>query len=160
MRRLIVLAAVLAVALVGTAQAKDSTGCGLGTMLFKNKKGVFPQILAVTTNGTSGNQTFGISSGTLGCDPEGTIVYSAAVQRYMGKQLDHVAADMSRGAGESLETLARLIGVTQEDEAAFFELTKSSFTKIFPTAEVTAEQALRNLQTLMAADGRLIRYVS
>ena len=41
----------------------DSTGCGLGTTIWAGKTGIFPQILAVTTNGTSGNQTFGITTG-------------------------------------------------------------------------------------------------
>ncbi|MCP3913921.1 MAG: DUF3015 domain-containing protein [bacterium] len=129
-------------------------------MLFKDKQGVFPQILAVTTNGTSGNQTFGISSGTLGCDPEGQIVYSAAVQRFMGERIDKVASDMSQGGGENLEALSNLIGIAPEDRAAFFELTKVNFAVIFPTEEATAEQALLSLQALMAEDNRLSRYVS
>lgn len=159
MKRFLTVVAIVSLALVGTAHAKDSTGCGLGTMLFKDKSGIFPQILAVTTNGTFGNQTFGISSGTLGCDPEGTIVYSAAVQRYMGNRLTHVAADMSRGEGESLEVLAGLIGVTDEDRAAFYAFTKVHFPEIFPSPETTAEDALLALQDLMAADTRMVRYV-
>ena len=106
MRRIAVSVLAIGCLFAVSAQADDSTGCGLGTRLFEGKSGVFPQILAVTTNGTSGNQTFGISSGTSGCDPKGTIVYNAAVQRYMGERLDHVAADMSRGGGESLDALA------------------------------------------------------
>ncbi|MCP3978868.1 MAG: DUF3015 domain-containing protein [bacterium] len=159
MRKLIVLGLAVAFLVAGTAQADNSTGCGLGSMLFEGKSGVFPQILAVTTNGTLGNQTFGISSGTLGCDPKGTVVYNAAVQRYMGERLDPIAADMSQGGGEDLDALAGLIGVTDEDKAAFFQLTKSNFEKIFPTAETTAEEALLNLQVLMSADDRMMGYL-
>src|SRR5205823_3826374 len=36
-------------------------GCGLGSMLFGDQKGMI-QILAATTNGTFGSQTFGITS--------------------------------------------------------------------------------------------------
>lgn len=158
-RLLLVLALGFLMAVAGTVEAKDSTGCGLGTMLFKGKSGIFPQILAVTTNGTLGNQTFGITSGTSGCDPDGTIVYNAAVQRFMGTQVDRVAADMSQGGGENLNALADLIGVTEEDKAAFFALTKTNFSRIFPTAETTAEEALLNLQELMAEDGRMVRYL-
>ena len=59
---------------VGVAQAQqENTGCGLGTMLFDGQQGIAPQVLAVTTNGTSGNQTFGITSGTLGCTQDGVV---------------------------------------------------------------------------------------
>ena len=60
-------------ALSVNAQAADSTGCGLGSLAWRGQKGPIPQLFAVTTNGTFGNQTFGISSGTSGCDPQGRI---------------------------------------------------------------------------------------
>ena len=43
----------------GTA---DNCGCGLGTMIFDGNDGLISQIAAATTNGSFGNQTFGISS--------------------------------------------------------------------------------------------------
>jgi hypothetical protein len=72
MRTLIVptvlaLALATPVALAQQDETANSTGCGLGTIIFEGQKGIAPQVLAVTTNGTSGNQTFGITSGTLGC---------------------------------------------------------------------------------------------
>lgn len=45
------------------AHAVDSTGCGLGSVIFKGQKGPLMQILAVTTNSSFGTQTFGITSG-------------------------------------------------------------------------------------------------
>ena len=69
------LASALAVVMAfsSNAMAVDSTGCGLGSMAWRGQSGVVPQILAVTTNGTFGNQTFGISSGTSGCDQNGRV---------------------------------------------------------------------------------------
>ena len=55
------------------ASAYDSTGCGLGSMAWRGQSGIAPQILAVTTNGSFGNQTFGITFGTSGCDPNGRV---------------------------------------------------------------------------------------
>lgn len=45
---------------------RSNCGCGLGYILFKDPKnpGILIQVFAATTNGTFGNQTFGISSGT------------------------------------------------------------------------------------------------
>ena len=51
------------------ADPPNSVGWGLGSQIFDGQSGVAPQVLAVTTNGTLGNQTFGISSGTSGCKP-------------------------------------------------------------------------------------------
>ena len=42
-------------------------GCGLGSMAFEGNDGLISQVSAATTNGTSGNQTFGITSGTSNC---------------------------------------------------------------------------------------------
>ena len=55
------------------AMADQDVGCGLGSMLWAGQSGVVPKILAATTNGTSGNQTFGITTGTLGCQADGVI---------------------------------------------------------------------------------------
>src|SRR5690606_21045070 len=57
----------------GAQQVPSVGGCGLGSKLFEGQRGVAPQVLAVTTNGTFGNQTFGISSGTLGCNQDGVV---------------------------------------------------------------------------------------
>ena len=71
MKRL--LAGLIAVALSAPAafagNGKANTGCGLGTLIFGSKAddSVLLQILAVTTNASCGNQTFGISTGTLEC---------------------------------------------------------------------------------------------
>lgn len=62
-----------AVMLSTPAQAIDSTGCGLGSMAWRGQSGILPQVAAATTNGTFGNQTFGITFGTSGCDPNGRI---------------------------------------------------------------------------------------
>ncbi|HMX95743.1 MAG TPA: DUF3015 family protein, partial [Elusimicrobiota bacterium] len=49
-------------------------GCGLGYVLFGNNDNTpVMQILAATTNGTSANQTFGMTSGTSGCTEDGAV---------------------------------------------------------------------------------------
>ena len=51
----------------GGAAKYGPAGCGLGSLIFDADSG-WTQIFAATTNGTSGNQTFGITSGTSNCD--------------------------------------------------------------------------------------------
>ena len=115
-------------ALVSTAAlaAGDSTGCGLGTTAWEGKSGIAPQVLAVTTNGTSGNQTFGITSGTSGCVSDGTIKPAAKMAMFMGSNMDKVAQDMSRGGGETLTALAELKGVQPSDRPEFYRVAQSN----------------------------------
>lgn len=160
MKRSIIIAASLAALGMGSAHAvDDGPGCGLGAVLWDGQSGVFPQVLAATTNGTTGNQTFGITSGTLGCDAGGTIEYRASVQHYMGEQLDQVAADMSAGGGEHLTTLAELIEIPEADRKAFYETTQANFGRIFPDADTSARDALLNMQTVMREDAQMSQYI-
>ena len=61
MKKIILTSVAVAGVLLMTAPAHavDSTGCGLGSIIFKGQKGPLMQILAVTTNGSFGTQTFG-----------------------------------------------------------------------------------------------------
>ncbi|HYG66757.1 MAG TPA: DUF3015 family protein, partial [Anaeromyxobacteraceae bacterium] len=53
-------------AIRGTPGRYGAAGCGLGSMAFGNTPGAV-QILASTTNGLFGTQTFGITTGTSNC---------------------------------------------------------------------------------------------
>lgn len=159
MKRIIMLAGLMGAVAMGTAQARDDSGCGLGTMVWKGQEGIAPQVLAVTTNGTFGNQTFGISSGTLGCTQDGVVGEGMKLSMYTGSNMDRLAQDMSVGHGESLNVLAELMGVEEQDKGAFFQLAKSNFSDIFSSETVTAADVLGTLQAAMAKDATLSRYV-
>ena len=160
MKKLLVLA--LAASLyAGAASAKDSTGCGLGSMVFDGHSGAISQILAVTTNGSvSGNQTFGITSGTLGCDTNGTINSSAKIGMFTGSNMERLAQNMSAGHGEVLATLADLMGIQDQDKAEFYAMTQKNFAKIFPDDKTTAEHVITSVKAGMAEDTQLAKYVS
>ncbi|RLA46625.1 MAG: hypothetical protein DRR06_04650, partial [Gammaproteobacteria bacterium] len=57
------------------AEAPGGPDCGWGNMLFKGESGLGSHMIASTTNGTSGNATFGMTSGTNGCSANGTLTY-------------------------------------------------------------------------------------
>lgn len=160
MKKVLALLLLTGLAWAGAAAAKDSTGCGLGSMIFDGKTGVFPQILAVTTNGSSGNQTFGISSGTLGCDQNGTINSSVKLSMFTGSNMESLAQDMSRGHGESLATMADIMGIQPQDRAEFYALTQKNFARIFPSDKTTAEHVITTVKAEMAQDPALAKYVS
>jgi hypothetical protein len=137
----------------------DNTGCGLGTEVFKGKTGKVYEILAVTTNGTSGNQTFAITTGTSGCSDNGVIGASDQVKAFAGANIDKLARDAARGEGESLESLAALIGIQEQDRPAFYRLSQHKFATIFPSEKVKAGDVIKTWYGVMAQDKALSHYV-
>lgn len=141
------------------AQAADNIGqCGWGAKLMDGNQGIAPQVLAVTTNGTSGNQTFGITSGTSGCTQDGVVRSNWKTAMFIDKNMNKLAYDMSAGQGESLDTLASLIGVQASDRAAFAQAAKQSFGTIFASADVSSDQVRAALKSVLAADAQLSKY--
>jgi len=160
MKKLLISSLVIASFSSAGAFAKDSTGCGLGSMVWDGQSGIAPQVLAVTTNGTSGNQTFGITSGTLGCSSDGVINSAQKLSMFTGSNMENLARDMSVGHGESLETMAELMGVEEADKGAFFTATKENFGKIFSSENVTAEDVIASVKDVMKSDASLSKYTA
>jgi hypothetical protein len=125
-------------------QATDNTGCGLGTILWGNKadNSVFSQSLQATTNGLFGNQTFGITSGTLGCDQPANVAASERLMEFTVANMDNLARDIARGEGESLETLAELLAVPAQNRGEFYASLQGNFAAIFITGEESAANVL------------------
>ena len=152
MKKLLMASAALCcgLALSSAANAYDSTGCGLGSMAWRGQSGVIPQILAVTTNGTFGNQTFGITSGTSGCDPEGRV--SGGTQKmlltFLENNLDQFAMDAASGEGETLTTIA---GIMNMDEKEVSAKAYQNFALLFDNENVDAvDVTLKFYQILKA----------
>jgi len=99
------------------AHAVDSTGCGLGSMAWRGQRGIVPQVAAVTTNTLFGIQTFGITSGTSGCDPDGRITGGTQkmVLAFLENNMEQFALDASAGHGETIDTLAGILNVDSKE---------------------------------------------
>ncbi|KII75611.1 DUF3015 domain-containing protein [Vibrio renipiscarius] len=159
MKKLLAVAALAAtLPLSNVAMADADIGCGLGTMVFDGKSGKVFKILGATTNGTSGNQTFGISFGTLGCDGNGTINSAQKLALFIDGNMDNLARDIAKGEGETLATLSEVWGVQASDKEAFNELAQENFAEVFKSENVTSEEVFANLNTLVAADATLAGY--
>ena len=133
-------------ALFSTTLFANNVGCGLGNSVIKNQDSVLMQISAVTTNGTSGNQTFGITSGTSGCTKPDKIVSNDKATKFVEDNMDSLAMDISNGQGESLDTLASLLKV--EDKAAFSAKLQNNFGTIYSSTDVTSAQVIENIVTV------------
>ena len=93
--------------------AHGPAGCGLGAVIFKDKKGTMWNVLAATTNGSSGNQTFGMSTGTLGC--EDAAKARVAAVNFIESNKVALQNDIARGEGETLNAYLRLIEAEKVD---------------------------------------------
>lgn len=96
-----------------SAMAKSSgygdAGCGLGAMVLGSEKG-WTQVFAATLNGTSGNQTFGITSGTSNCTDGGAVAMEKQVPHFVEVNRFALAKEAARGGGETVSGLANLLG--------------------------------------------------
>jgi hypothetical protein len=143
----------LSIAVTGSAfagQAASNTGCGLGTVLWENKadNSILFQVLQATTNGTSANQTFGISSGTSNCQQPSKIAQNEKLNLFVQANMDNLAKDIAMGKGESLDTFAELLGITADQNAAFNAKLQANFGKIFTSEKVVLAEVIDNAVTI------------
>ncbi|MFH1680869.1 MAG: DUF3015 family protein [Candidatus Eisenbacteria bacterium] len=154
MRRfgVLAIAACCALALAGESYAsRGNTGCGIGTIIFEGKEGLLSQICAATFNGSFGNQTFGISSGTLECERAAVLVSHEKLNKFVGDNMDNLAMDMSQGRGEYLTTLAVLLDVPVDERAGLYSLLQANFSNIYTSDDVTHIDVLNNIERVLSA---------
>src|SRR3954465_8771435 len=118
MKKLLAVAAVAAVFPL-SAMADNVGSCGWGSRLFDGQSGTAPQVLAMTTNGLVGNNTFGVTFGTSGCTQDGTVKSTWKTALFIDGNKEQLARDVSVGSGEALDSLALLMGVQAQDRDAF-----------------------------------------
>jgi hypothetical protein len=126
--------------------ATPNSGCGVGSEIIKNQDSVLMQIFASTTNGTSGNQTFGITSGTSGCAKPAKFVSNDQANEFVAGNMDLLALDMSNGQGEALATLAALLNVTNPE--TFASVLQANFENVYTSENVTSADVINNIIAL------------
>ncbi len=151
MKRMAVIAVAVLFVLTGSAfaagSAHQNTGCGLGTMLFKNNadNSTLLQTFQATTNGIYGNQTFGITTGTSDCQQPKSFVSNERLNEFMVANMDNLARDIAQGRGETLDAFAELVGVPADQRPAFYQQLQSGFAKIFTAPGVQMASVMDNV---------------
>ena len=158
MTKRIILASVLALVPSLSFAVDNVGGCGWGSKLMAGNQGIAPQVLAVTTNGISGNQTFGITSGTSGCTQNGVVSSNWKTAMFIDSNMNKLARDMSVGNGESLDSLASLLGVSSYDKSEFASTLKSNFGSIFTSSDVSSQDVANNLKNVLSSSKVLSGY--
>jgi len=136
--------AVLALSTSAFAGVNNQTGCGLGSQIIKDDSTAVMLSLQATTNGTSGNQTFGITSGTSGCKKT-KFVMNERAEEFVASNMDILAKEMAAGHGESIDTLAELLEV--QDKATFASALQYNYNSIYSSQSVEMSDVLDNIST-------------
>lgn len=140
MKALFVIAALSLSSLAFAAKPYGMAGCGMGSQLM-GKEG--NQVLAATTNGTSGTQTFGISSGTSNCVT--ATEQTARIKNFIEANYESLITDMSKGQGDSLKTLSGFYGCNSE---TFSTEMKNHYAEITP-AKNDATKVMVNINKVI-----------
>lgn len=157
MTKRIILASVLALVPSLSFAVDNVGGCGVGSKLMAGNQGIAPQVLAVITNGTFG-QTFAITSGTSGCTQNGVVSSNWKTAMFIDSNMNKLARDMSVGNGESLDSLASLLGVSSKDKSEFASTLKSNFGSIFTSSDVSSQDVANNLKNVLSSSKVLSGY--
>ncbi len=135
------------------AAGYGDAGCGLGSMVFGTEQGGV-QVLAATTNGT-GIQTFGITTGTSNCSPEGLVMLDKEREVFAQKNYSSLVKEMAVGEGENLETLAGLFGCSQDTHNDFGTLVQDNFGSIVKSETTSSNEMLTHLKSQLASHATL-----
>lgn len=159
MRKLVTGAGLAAAMMLAGATAHAQTygmaGCGLGSMLFGKDNTKVMQILAATTNGTFGNQTFAITSGTLNCVSGGVVAAQREQTAFAEVNFQDLKRNMAMGGGEYLTSFSTLLGCEESAKPAFFKMSQNKYASLVPTAETTPVAMLASVKEQIKADPAL-----
>ena len=158
MKKIITGLVLLSASSVAMADAPGGPNCGWGNMLMEGQSGAGPHFMASTTNGTSGNATFGMTTGTNGCSTSGTLTYGGSAM--VGSIMGEFSEDVARGEGDAMDTVAVVYGIEKQDRATFAKVMHENFATIFPTEDVTAADMIASIEEVMKADSTLAKYIA
>lgn len=128
------------------AKPYGMAGCGWGSQMM-GKEG--NQVLAATTNGTSGTQTFGISSGTSNCVT--ATEQTAMIKNFIEANYASIVTDMAKGQGDSIKTLSHFYGC---DMDLFATEMKSNYERI-TTSNEDAMKVMVNINNVIEDSDKL-----
>ncbi len=139
----------------GQTAAYGMAGCGLGSVLFGESENRGGQILAATTNGVYGNQSFAMSSGTSNCVPE-TSASSAQIKKnmemFVAANKESLANDIAKSNGETITAISSIMGC--QDSAYLGARLQSRYETIFSSKETAAVS--ENMMNTVSSDRYLV----
>lgn len=150
------------VAAPASAANYGMAGCGLGSMVFGPKGDMgssigntkVSEVLAATTNGTFGSQTFGITTGTSNCTQGGMAMIEKEQELFAEVSYDEISREMAKGEGEYLTAFATVMGCSADVHSDFAAATKANYGKIF-AEQATASDIVSSVKSVLRSDAAL-----
>ncbi len=133
------------------AAGYGAAGCGFGSMVIPENK-ILHQVGAWFLNSISGNQTFGITSGTSNCGGSGLVLAEKEQEVYVENNFQTLAKEMAAGEGEDLRTLAGMLGCSPAQIEGFGSFTQENYESIFSQAGTTPTEMLGALKARLSED--------
>ena len=99
--------------------------CGLGWQVTDKKS-----FLATTTRGTTNGfipPTFGMTSGTIGCEQHTFAKNDMNAVVYAATNIEPLSVEMAEGRGEFLQAFARTLGCDDSVMASFGQMTQQNY---------------------------------
>jgi hypothetical protein len=158
MKKFGMLVAVLGVMFGASAARADAygmAGCGIGSILFGKDNTILMQILASTTNGTFGSQTFGITSGTSNCVSGGVVKAEREQAAFAEVNFQDLKRNMASGGGEFLASFSTLLGCEEAAKPAFFKMSQDKYESILQSDKTTPIQLVVGVKAQIKSDARL-----
>lgn len=126
------------------AKADDqSSGCGLGWMLFK-KNSLVSSSLRATTNAFAFN-TIAMTSGTSGCAKHDIVMKEKEALYFAEANYQKIINEMAEGKGEHLQAFAKVLGCNASAAAMAGKTFQNKYEAIFTSDQVQPSQLLNNV---------------
>lgn len=128
-----------------TAEPDKVDGCGLGWQITAKRT-----FLGTTTRGTTNAfvpPTFGMTSGTIGCDQLSLAKEDTNAAVYAFNNFDSIKIEMAEGQGEYLQGFAKTMGCNEAAYGAFGEMTQQNYRAIIGTENTSSTQMFKNVKS-------------
>lgn len=129
----------------GEGNWDKSDGCGLGWQV-TDKKTWF----GTTTRGTTNAfvpPTFGMTSGTMGCEQHPIAKNETEAAAYAYNNYDSLSVEMAQGQGEYVAGLAKAMGCDDSSVQTFGKMTQENYKDIMGSDKSSAMDMYENVKT-------------
>ena len=133
------------------APNEGSDSCGLGWKITQERT-----LMATTTRGTVNffvPPSFGMSTGSLGCEKHGFALKEANAASYAAANFEPLKGDLAKGKGEYLEAFAFAMGCL--DTSALGSSVRAHFREILPAAGGNGHDLYRNVRGVIRSEKKL-----
>lgn len=134
-----------------------SDSCGLGWQVTEKKTWI-----GTTTRGTTNSfvpPTFGMTSGTIGCDQHPIAKNHPEAATYVATNFDTLSVQMAAGHGEYIQGLAKAMGCDDSVLPAFGSMTRTHYKELTQDIQSGVE-LFENVQTQIQNNAALAAHCS